>query len=132
PVPDESGGTNMIVLTRREDGFRGPRVVAVFGVGLVGEALIRALRPSGPWHQEEQPLAWTDPAARVTQMRAIEDGLASTGAGHLHLVWSAGRAGFGATRAETEAELNTFQEVLASAERLALRCPSTCVGFHLL
>jgi UDP-glucose 4-epimerase len=122
----------MIVLTRREQGLHGPRVVAVFGVGLIGDALITALRSSGPWHQQDQPITWTDPIARVTQLRAIEDSLASSRAGCLHLVWSAGRAGFGASRSETEAELSTFQEVLAVAERLASRCPSSCLSFHLL
>jgi UDP-glucose 4-epimerase len=121
----------MMILDRPGEGPAGRRLTAVFGVGLVGAALVAALHRRGACAAARHEVPWTDPGRLLTGLHGIEDELAGAGAGRRHVVWSAGSAGFGATAAEAEAELAAFRAVLAMAGRLAGRCPRGVV-FHLL
>ena len=98
-------------------------VTAVFGVGLVGSALVRRLKAAGPWESEALPFDWHDDAARRAQLERIEAKVRAFGNASsevaVTLVWSAGQAGFQARREELSGELALFRAVLALGERCA-------------
>ncbi|MGE5276670.1 MAG: NAD-dependent epimerase/dehydratase family protein [Acidobacteriota bacterium] len=101
--------------------------IAVFGVGLVGSALVHRLRLLANRDAVPLALAWADPGERDRQLEEIRariaKSLVSRGGSRLTLVWSAGRAGFAAGADETAAELANFRAVLALGTRLAEELP---------
>lgn len=112
-------------------------VLAVFGVGLIGSAVVRwAEYLYGPLRRDELPLDWSDASRQIAQLAAIETRIAAAHdrderahAPRLLILWSAGRAGFAACVEETEAELATFRRVLGFIERLAENHPRANVIF---
>ena len=120
----------MMILARPQDHPSSRRMLVVFGVGLIGSALVEALYRHGPWRTQRHHLSWTDPARYGAEIASAEATLADAQATRLHVVWCAGRAGFGAT--EIEADLSTFRTALAMAERLATARPEREIAFHLI
>jgi nucleoside-diphosphate-sugar epimerase len=121
--------------------------IAVFGVGLIGSAIVKCLGKRAPLREDIYPLIWTSSFLQFRQLRHIEDTIVSHLCGNsgparivtqqgvkraLRIVWSAGRAGFSSTLEETSKELSNFQHILDLTERLTLRCPDTHVTFYLL
>ncbi|MEA2165493.1 MAG: hypothetical protein QOK37_3620 [Thermoanaerobaculia bacterium] len=107
-------------------------VVAVFGTGLLGFSIIEALQLRSPRSVIELALDWQNPIARLPQFHVIENAIRrelQSGA-RLHVLWSAGHAGFMSSENETAAELQAFVEVLTMAERLAREYPRTTL--HLI
>jgi UDP-glucose 4-epimerase len=115
------------VLTRP-----GGPAVAVFGMGLLGTAVVADLTRRHAWEKRELPFPWEAGPAQVEAVAGIEAFMAGASANDLRVVWAAGRAGFGATDAEVDRELESFKAVLALAERLVDRRANAAVGFHLL
>ncbi len=111
----------MILL--RSAGVVPGHTIAVFGVGLVGSTLVDHLRSLAEMNASWLPFDWADSDERDRQLGGIEAQIvASCGTaagGRLTLVWSAGRAGFAASRDETGAELANFRTVLALGTRCA-------------
>jgi nucleoside-diphosphate-sugar epimerase len=99
----------------------GRHAIAVFGAGLIGSAVIEALRRLREAHVVELPFDWEDSHSRDLQWRTIDAALRSELAESptVTILWSAGQAGFMATEAETAAELASFRYILAMTERLA-------------
>lgn len=126
----------MILLTDRGDRSRPPRIIPVFGAGLLGSSIVNAVLSTAPLRAEQIPLSWTDAALQEQQLQALEArvaaGLEEDGKTLLKVLWSAGRAGFPATEAETAVELESFRAVLGMTERLALRFPGARTGLYLL
>jgi nucleoside-diphosphate-sugar epimerase len=112
-------------------------IFAVFGLGLIGSAFVSALKSSAPVREEQLDFHWADPEMQATQAGHLERRLEGTiksapSAARIHVVWSAGRAGFGSSRQETDPEFQSFRNVLALTERTALRFPEVPVTFCLM
>lgn len=113
---------------------------AVFGAGLVGSAIVEALRRSRSYRCVPVAFDWSDAEARGAQLQRIErdleraiEGIASgCGDGRLGVVWSAGKAGFAATPDEIQGELTSFQEVVEMARRLAAERSADVVTFTMI
>lgn len=117
----------MIALTRP-----GGPAVAVFGLGLLGSAVVAELGRGHAWGRRELPFPWAAGPEQAEAVSGIEAFMTQAPNDDLRVVWAAGRAGFGATDAEVDREFDSFRAVLALAERLAERRPGATVGFHLL
>jgi UDP-glucose 4-epimerase len=125
----------MMILTERGRSTGG-RVIPVFGVGFIGAALIDELKLRATFDQESWPLSWADAQLQCEQLGALEERLVqllvTAGAdSRLELVWSAGRAGFEATDADTQPELASFAAVLDMVARLERRRAPVRIGFSL-
>jgi UDP-glucose 4-epimerase len=133
-----------VILLRSADPAPGAaRAVAVFGIGLIGSAVVAALEAGSPMHRTALPLSWDEGAHRAGEMAEIErgiaaalggprDGYAGGLGGRLAFVWSAGKAGFSAREEETAGELESFRAVLGVAEGLASANPELEVAFCLV
>jgi len=124
------------------DAEAGP-AVAVFGVGLIGAAIVAALEAASALRRRTYPLSWGRESLLAGQIAAVERAVAGALAGapearpgalrgRLAFVWSAGRADFSATEGETAGELASFRAVLDAAERLAHGNPELEVVFCLI
>lgn len=116
----------------------GPRqAVAVFGAGLIGSAVARALSSHAAFVCRTLRFAW-QPASLGQDLAAVEEEIAAEllkverNPPRLGFLWSAGRAGFSAGSPETTDELESFRAVLALAARLAARFRGAAVTFHLI
>lgn len=110
----------MILLESAESGPR--HLVLLFGAGLIGSAILRCLRSAVPMSADRLPVRWahsegfsSDLAAAEEMVRKRRDAGTSP---LLTVVWSAGRASFGAGAEETAAELARFSDVLSFARRI--------------
>lgn len=107
-------------------GTGGDLTVLLFGLGLIGATIDRALRLRFDARSSDLPYVWTDAAQRAAQRSAIRAGLG--GAGRVAVVWAGGRNGFGATGAEMQQETALLAELLGFAADLGRDRP---VEFHL-
>lgn len=100
--------------------------------GLLGSALVRALRQEGILpHRPAAPFAWRDAVAVRAQLGAEVDAFAQglAGASHWTLYWAAGVGSMGASAAELEPEthcLATLLDCLRQHPRLQ-QCPGSVV-----
>ena len=113
------------------------QTVAVFGAGLIGSAVARALSSHAALVRRTIRFAW-QPVPLAPGLAAVEEEIAAElskakgNARRLSFLWSAGRAGFSARPHETTDELESFRAVLALAARLAARFHDAAVAFHLI
>jgi UDP-glucose 4-epimerase len=125
-----------VIILARDDSDLAVRVIAVFGVGLIGSALVDALTSSPAFARREIPVKWTDPLLRGRQLATVEADLCtvlrSRRDASLRLVWAAGRAGFASTDPETRPELEAFRAVLDLARSVARKFPAARVSFVLI
>lgn len=101
--------------------------VALFGLGLIGGAVDRALRLRFQAEGRDFPYDWHDAGLRQQQRLAIHAGLPATG--RLAMVWTGGQSGFGSTDADMAQETGIVAELIAMAETLRRDRP---VDFHLM
>jgi len=123
----------MILLTANHSATsRSPCAVLLFGAGMVGSAISTQLQQSGSLDSTFMPLDWGPTDLFAGQLMAIEARLteflsegppASNRAGGLHFVWCAGQAGFYSTEEQVSRELNRYQDVLQTIERIVDRFP---------
>jgi len=101
------------------------RAIALFGVGLVGGAIVRTLRRHGGFTFSELPLDWRDASQRAVDLSRLTSTLLCQLNGmrirRLDVVWAAGKAGFGAGREELALEIGAFKEVLEWTQELSSR-----------
>jgi UDP-glucose 4-epimerase len=125
-----------MLLTRPGGGARPPLVIAVFGAGLIGSAVVESLASRAATRRQELASPWGHDTGEEERLRALEAAIAASleglAGGLLRVLWSAGRAGFSATEEAAAAELAGFRKVLALAERLARRFPDARTSFHLV
>ena len=97
--------------------------IAIYGVGLIGSALHRAVAGRAAWHTVHHPVRWTDPHQLPQDLRMIAQTLlehADRGR-RIGIVWSAGICRFASSETETGPELEVFQQALESFRVLANR-----------
>lgn len=128
----------MLILTPRNKAQLGrPNVVALFGRGLIGGAIVARLLRCG-WTCAPQPaFSWTDVSTQTEQLRTIKARLlhlarSAPGRGRLDIVWSAGRAGFAADWPQLLAEEATLMRVLDALSGMAGEEGVDTCHFHLL
>lgn len=112
-------------------------IVAIFGVGLVGEAIGNRLQSAHVAAIADFPFSWEDPEAWAAQFSAIAaciGGLVerAEGGSQIDLVWSAGRAGFAGAEEDFRQEIESFKSILAFAQSLAALPAQPPVRFHLI
>jgi len=105
-------------------------ITLLFGAGLIGRAIVKALRLRVDAQPLTLPCDWNDPRSRRDDIAHIEERVGSS-ADVVNVIWSAGKGGFFATSAETALELETYKEVVALASRLRQRTHAPVV-FHLI
>lgn len=109
------------------------QLILVFGLGLLGQAILQALSRDGITGISRIPFSWADAddqdrdaqlVLRRTQECAIGD------VTRIDIVWSAGRAGFFASDVELENELRCFQKVVSLAVALETELRRADLVFH--
>jgi UDP-glucose 4-epimerase len=124
------------VILLRQPMDAGTQLVAVFGVGLIGSALVDALEARGAVREGRHAIAWEDPRERAAQLASIEGELAATlhsrSCETLQVIWAAGRCGFSASEEEASAERASFEEAAAMLEAVARRSPGVALRFLLI
>jgi nucleoside-diphosphate-sugar epimerase len=114
-------------------------IVALFGTGLIGRSILTALAIKARFRQRRLQFSWQEPGRRRREAVEIEQYIANLAGAvrgnitecSVNIVWAAGLAGFASSRADTEAELEGFRDVLGIAERLSERFPQARHAFHL-
>lgn len=125
----------MILIVRPKPGAS--HAIALFGVGLIGGAILRALMKRGVTSLADLPLNWKDRPQRSLDLlsltHAINCQFDRAPLARLDIVWAAGKAGFGAGREELGAEFEAFRDISKWAQELPLHLPpGTSLGFHML
>lgn len=105
--------------------------VALFGAGLIGSALLARAHALGVGAGVTMSWDWgADASQRQSQVAEAARRLA--GEDRLDLIWSAGRAGFGADASACASELASFAVVVELCARLRAARPERPVLLHLL
>jgi UDP-glucose 4-epimerase len=109
-------------------GFEGtatikPQIVTVYGSGLIGASIVKALRHSGhPSHMRS--LNWTWPNPTGAQTRAVEAAfnafIDQQSPSRITTIWAAGRSGFGSSEEDMSLEYQAFCGVRTLARKLAM------------
>ena len=108
-------------------GTAGPCVL-LFGLGLIGGAVDRALRLRFQAGGRDFPYDWNDAGLRQAQRADIGAALPATG--RLAVVWTGGQSGFGSTEADMAQETAILAELIAMAG--TLRHGDRPVDFHMM
>ena len=109
------------------------QLILLFGIGLLGQAILQALSCNGIAGISRIPFCWVDADeqerdAELVLRRARE--CAIGGVVRVDIVWCAGRAGFFASDVELETELCCFQKVLSLANALEADLRRADFVFH--
>lgn len=111
----------MILLNWDETAPSGPRMIALFGSGLIGAAIAQALRRKTDGLSERR-LDWTWPEPAPDEAQAVEGAFRATLAAYpnarLAVIWAAGRSGFGSSELDMQTEHASLNCVKALARRL--------------
>jgi len=126
PTP---GGNGFIPKSRVHE-----HLVLVFGMGMIGHAIVDALYRLGFQCEADIGYAWDAAEQRKLAARRVEvvcRGLAEDCQARLSVVWSAGKAGFHSTTPELEPETAAFEDVLGLIREIreAMRTPAVDVHF---
>lgn len=112
------------------------RAILLFGIGLIGRCISQSLVRGGRVVFEDLPLDWNDGDMRRAQLQAAR-GRISKHADEREIVgidtvWTAGKAGFGATADQLALEDKPFDDVLDLARDLAGEFPGARHHFHMM
>jgi len=126
----------VILIRRQAPGLAGEeQVIALFGAGLIGSAVVRAIMQEGMPSAITLPFSWKDPDRREDDLTSMRETMLRTMAGsvrHVEVVWTAGPAGFGAGWAEVEEELAAFERVVRICLLLRDTFPTARHRFHMM
>ncbi|MBN8943041.1 MAG: NAD-dependent epimerase/dehydratase family protein [Rhizobiales bacterium] len=124
-----------MILIERQPSPEGDtrHAIAIFGVGLVGAAVLQAILRHGPAQPTELPLNWTDRGQRAAELAAVADALGRLNSVEtLDILWAAGKAGFAADRAQLGSEVEAFGDILQWARAMRHRCPGRALHLHVV
>lgn len=128
----------MIVTARAcRSPLEGQKLTAIFGVGLVGGALLHSLMSDEIARRLVLPIDWLNRAQRLSDLSAIAAGICQqqnvNGAiRQVDVVWAAGKAGFNADWDLLRCELDAFKDIVEWVMGLTIMLPDTTVIFHML
>jgi UDP-glucose 4-epimerase len=126
----------MILIRRQAPGLAGEeQVIALFGAGLIGSAVVRAIIQEGVGNATALPFSWKDVDRREDDLASLRETMLKTMVGsvrHVEVAWTAGRASFAAGWAEVEAELAAFESVVHFCLLLRDTFPFARHRFHMM
>ena len=129
----------MLILTAGIGTAHDARVVLIFGHGLIGQAIDRALCAQCEFRQQVQAFDWTDADARRHQteniVRFIVSALSASSKDQpcsLDVLWSAGKGGFATSAEVFDGEFAAFCDVLSLLEKISDQLPQASLAFHLI
>jgi UDP-glucose 4-epimerase len=126
----------MILIKRQAPDLAGEeQVIALFGAGLIGSAVARAIMQEGVRSAITLPFSWKDADRREADLASLSETMFGTMAGsvrHVEVVWTAGRAGFAAGWADVEEELAAFESVKRLCVQLCDAFPVARHRFHMM
>ncbi len=114
------------------------RIVVIFGVGLIGQEILFALKRSYRPDEISLPFSWSIPAQQSSQINTILDTLSALAmkdevpSTQIAVVWSAGVAGFAGNEAEFDQEHAAFLKILGLCNSLNKNASFMSVEFHFL
>jgi nucleoside-diphosphate-sugar epimerase len=117
------------------------QVVLLFGLGLIGAAILRAIEVRRSSDLSTAPFSWHDSGRQAAEGRALllaVESILTTNKSEwwlgadVHTVWSAGRAGFASAAAELDEEFESFRNVVEVSSNLADAWPQASHAFHLV
>lgn len=131
----------MIVFQQQPRPSEGPKIVVLFGTGLIGSSVCNSIKRQTGYCSTYFPFDWNCPdqsrrdAAGIFQH--LSSILASYSQGNLAaskiaFVWCAGKAGFTATKKNMDDELISYQIVLDLVRKIRENFPGSKIIFHLL
>lgn len=111
-------------------------VILHFGIGLVGNAIKNSIcRLYQPQQIQHISFSWNQQTAALECLEHIFEKttqLIDNEHAQLHIVWSAGKCGFGATTEETQREQQLFYAVIDRIDAFAQTLPTRRVYFYLM
>lgn len=115
-------------------------VIAVFGCGMIGSAIVRRLLALGSLKATYLALGWGNDHVSKQQMGVIEERITSLildgrdcfSQRPIALVWSAGASGFLTAKGNVASELDSYASIIELTSRLMRRCPRALLSFHLI
>lgn len=131
----------MILIRNQAPSTTKSRIVLLFGNGLIGSSIVRHFLYQDDVVMQKVSFDWTNTRQGEQDAKSIfeivkrqlsqlsEDKNIQT---NIAFVWSAGKAGFSATKESTDIELASFRIVLALAEKIYQQFPDNSYSFHLL
>lgn len=129
----------MRILYKYSDFEGGEKLIAIWGLGLIGRAIYGALIRAEAFAEEDLAFSWNDVAAQAQSAERISLilercllAMQEKQRPRVVFIWSAGRAGFAAGNAETDNEMAAFKRVLNLAETLLQHIDGLTVEFHLI
>lgn len=107
-------------------------VICLFGAGLVGHAIAQSLVALVGCQMRHFPYSWGQPNKQAIEHQAIADFMARNGTEAVHMIWAAGKSGFGSSEADMQIELEELSYAigLQSDLRQALGGPHSII--HLI
>lgn len=126
----------MHILTRHSTNqTSAPSIVLQLGLGLVGQSIFKSLRASGYEKVYSAKLDWGDRAGITSKLAAAGEEIkkiaASTSAHNIHILWSAGKGGFGSELLDFDDETFAFNTLIFLTRELTGYFPQS-VCFHLI
>ncbi len=110
------------------------RIIVIFGTGLVGTAIGDGLRSAGNANLKQVAYEWFDSDKQDEQLSIIEKNIAELYKYRtvcaIHVVWSAGKAGFNANEQETDIELDNYLKIVDFTKNLSSTFENLLVVYH--
>ncbi len=101
----------IILMWHVAGGAHGRRAAALFGTGLVGQAVRAHMTSHRGVTATERPYDWGDEKERKRQLHQLEQTLTTLKVDRVDVIWAAGRSGFGSSAAELQEETSLVEEI---------------------
>ena len=126
----------MIVIDWENHSELVPRhtAVALIGIGLIGQAIAKQFTLSCEHRSASFPVQWQTSGNFQQQLIALSDHITdiTQANSEIHIIWSAGAAGFSAGREDLQAEQEHFKTCLDIINETDQQLPDNPVHFHLI
>ncbi len=128
----------MLMLTNKNE--NNIHIYLVFGIGLIGKAMIKELKSQYTFINEHLEYSWLDPNKQNLNSQVIQEkviSLLSTNdikifQSRISVIWSAGSAGFNADKNQLKIEFNNFISLITLTKQLTNKLPTCLFDFHML
>jgi len=131
----------MIVFHEHSSATMPQKIVAVFGIGLIGTAVCSSISSSSSYNASTLPFNWGNPARAEADAETIFGFISNTltplykeelAVSQIAFVWCAGKGGFDASEKEVQDELVSFEIVLRLVGRILAQHSACRASFHLV
>lgn len=122
----------MEILSNSANRKKCEHLVLMFGLGLIGGAVKKALLTLGYRTEVQIAYGWGDPGQREEGLGIAEGFIDGVGpsAGRVSVFWSAGLTNFHSSDDDVEREHQAFEEVLGFAKKMMLGAATRSLDFH--